>query len=101
MNIINKGIAQTIKVHGSDLKSGNKYTCVLYTSYKYGDKYKIKTETTCSLNGLDPTCIFKFTPEQTLQLKSGVVIFELYNADKDLMKYIENFAMVRNTSLNE
>ena len=98
-NIINKGIHAYINVHGSGLIVGEEYTACLYYSPKK-EEYRISaTSIAEDING-EPTCKFVFTPEQTSQLKNGNVVLEVFDKSLRQMKYDEEFAEVRATSLS-
>ena len=107
--VINKGVQCKVRVSGDLLSDGTEYTAVLYYN-AHTSKFRITTTATCSpsefvdeitgevTNKL--TCVFVFTPEQTLTLKEGDVIFEVYDVDKNDMLFNDTFAVVRPTSLS-
>ncbi len=107
-NIINKGIHCKIRVYGNGLIVGNNYTACLYYNAKKEDCRATVTadaaETKVVQDGVTTTattCVFDFTPEQTAQLKTGNVIFEVYDTtSQQQMKYDDAFATVRSTSIN-
>lgn len=96
--IINRHIACYIKAIGTGLSVGKEYTACLYQSVK--DDIRVRsTAQTQDVDGVI-TCIFEFTPEQTAQLKTGPVILEIYDSAQNKMRFEENFATVRATSLD-
>lgn len=99
--IINKGIHAKVRVHGDGLVVGQSYTAVLYSSVKNKESRAEQTMEAVDENGV-PTCLFDFTPEQTLSLKVGNLVLEVYDPiTLQQMKYDESFATVRATSLSE
>ncbi len=107
-NIINKGIHCKIRVYGNGLIEGNNYTACLYYNPRKTDFRATATAdailVTTEKDGVTTevaTCVFDFTPEQTAQLKTGNVIFEVYDTtSQQQMKYDDAFATVRSTSIN-
>lgn len=106
-NIINKGIHCKVRSYGSGLAVGTTYTACLYYSARKTE-YRAEQTAVCHLatevvNGEEterPTCVFDFTPEQTLSLKVGNVILEIYDtATLQQMFYDDTYAEVRDTSL--
>ncbi len=106
-NIINKGVHCKIRVYGSGLVTGKNYTAVLYYSpSKQEGRADVTQEAATEQQEIDGVmtevvaCVFDFTPEQTAELKTGKVIFEVYDTEnKEQMMYDENYATVRSTSL--
>lgn len=97
--IINKGIHCYIRVHGSGLIVGEEYTACLYYSPKK-EEFRITATSVAEDNDGEIICAFNFTPEQTAQLKVGNVIFEVFDSNYRQMKYDEQFATVRATSIS-
>lgn len=98
-NVINQGVYCTINVHGSGLTVGKSYTACLYYSAKNSEYRATVTATAATVNNV-ATCVFSFTPTQTKSLKTGNVIFEVYDTDTlKQMKYDDTFGTVRATSL--
>lgn len=98
--IINKGIQARIRVHGAGLVEGATYAAVLYYSPKHTDFRAMQTAIAQKI-GEDIVCLFDFTPGQTATLKSGNVIFEVYDVNtQQQMTYNDHFATVRATSLS-
>ena len=105
--VINQGVEFSFRAYGSGLVEGTTYTaCLYYNANTAG--YRQTTDDTCRLatavvNGNEierPTCVFTFTPEQTLALKVGNAILEIYDTTtKKQMFYDDNYATVRKTSL--
>lgn len=98
--IINKGIHCYIRVHGSGLIVGEEYTACLYYSPKK-EEFRITATSVAEDNEGEASCVFVFTPEQTSQLKNGNVVLEVYDSSFRQMKYDEEFATARATSLSE
>ena len=105
--IINQGVHCKIRSYGSGLIAGTTYTAFLYYSSRKED-YRAEQTAVCQLvpdivNGEEtqrPTCVFDFTPEQTLKLKVGNAILEIYDTNTlQTMFYDDNYAEVRATSL--
>ena len=113
--VINQGVEFSFRAYGSGLEEGTTYTaCLYYNANTVGyrqttdDTCRLATADTCRLatavvNGNEierPTCVFTFTPEQTLALKVGNAILEIYDTTtKKQMFYDDNYATVRKTSL--
>lgn len=105
--IINQGVHCKIRSYGSGLIVGTTYTaCLFYSARK--TEYRAEQTTVCQLstevvNGEEtqrPTCVFDFTPEQTLKLKVGNAILEIYDTDTlQTMFFDDTYAEVRATSL--
>lgn len=106
-NIINQGIGFSFSAYGSGLEVGKTYTACLYANANNhanrAEKDSVCALTTSVVNGVEverPTCVFEFTAEQTLNLKAGNAILEIYDkADKTIMVYDDQYATVRKTSL--
>lgn len=97
--IINKGIRCYVRVRGNGLMAGEQYTACLYASPKKEDFRATVLAMAEETNG-EIICVFNFTPEQTAQLKVGNVIFEVFDSNYRQMKYDEQFATVRATSIS-
>ena len=107
INIINKGIHCKIQVYGSGLVTGKNYTaCLYYDARKEDYRAQVSvdaTDVTVKKEGVITevaACIFDFTPEQTASLKTGKVMFEVYDTQTlKQMAYNDDFGIVRPTSL--
>lgn len=97
--IINKGIRCYVKVHGNGLIAGEEYTACLYASPKKEEFRATAVAVAEDING-EIVCSFDFTPDQTALLKVGNVIFEVFDGNYRQMKYDEQFATVRATSIS-
>lgn len=106
-HIINQGIGCEVRAYGSGLVVGTAYTACLYYNANTSS-YRATQDAVCALtktvvSGEEverPACVFAFTPEQTLQLKAGNVILEIYDKEtKQQMSYDDQYARVRKTSL--
>lgn len=105
--IINQGVQCKVRAYGSGLVVGTAYTACLYYNAKKTE-YRAEQTATAELStdvvdGVEtqrPTCVFVFTPEQTLALKVGNAILEIYDTTTlQTMFYDDNYAEVRATSL--
>lgn len=98
--IINKGIHAYIRVHGLGLIVGEEYTACLYYSPKK-EEFRISAKSVAEEVDNEPVCVFTFTPEQTSLLKNGNCVLEVFDSSYRQMKFDEEFAEVRPTSLSE
>lgn len=97
--IINKGMHAYIRVRGLGLIVDEEYTACLYYSPKKEEFRATVVAVAKDING-EIVCLFDFTPEQTALLKVGNVIFEVFDSNYRRMKYDEQFATVRATSIS-
>lgn len=95
--IINKGISCFINVKGSGLTVGKEYVACLYQAAK--DNIRVRANAIAESNDGVTSCRFEFTPKQTAELKKGNCILEVYDSSQSRMKFDDNFATVRETSL--
>lgn len=89
-----------INVSGGSYIAGNEYTCTLYASV--GDQeHRASVTATAQDIGGKVMIVFDFLPEQTMQLRRGNCILEIYDpVTLTEMAFDDNFADVRPNSVS-
>ena len=106
--IINKGVHCKIRVHGNGLIAGTNYTAVLYSNPNKTEGRASVTAEAEAIEEVDNgtttqevSCLFDFTPDDTVNLIRGNAILEVYDTEsKEQMMHDDNYATVRSTSLS-
>ena len=98
--VINQGLHSIINATGGNYIAGKEYTCTLYASP--GDpEHRASVTTTAQELGGKVVLVFDFTPEQTMQLRKGNCILEIYDpVSLQEMAFDNEFADVRPNSVS-
>lgn len=98
--IINQGLHAVIEALGGNYIVGKEYTCTLYASVNDKEHRASVTAQAQEVGG-EVVIVFDFTPEQTMQLRRGNCILEIYDpVTLTEMAFDEEFAEVRPNSVS-
>lgn len=95
--IINKGISKEIIAISRFFEVGEAYTAAIYNPKDL--TVKIAVAAYCTLYEDRHQIVFDFSGEETDKLKTGYATIEIYDQDKNMMVYKDNFAVIRKNSL--
>ena len=97
---INQGLHAIINVSGGNYLAGKDYTCTLYASVNDKEHRASVTAQAQEVGG-KVVVSFDFSPEQTMQLRRGNCILEIYDpVTLKEMAYQDDFAIVRPNSVS-
>jgi ABC-type uncharacterized transport system substrate-binding protein len=98
--VINQGLHKIISVTGGNYIVGKEYTCTLYASTN-DQEHRASVTTTAQELGGKVVLVFDFTPEQTMQLRKGNCILEIFDpVSLQEMAFNNEFADVRPNSVS-
>ena len=95
--VINKGIKKTIKVVSRRLETGTTYIAAIYN--RRDTSTKITDSALCSVVDSRRTVVFVFPGVDTNKLKVGTATIEIYDSEKNIMIFRDDFAVIRPNSL--